>query len=331
MSSTSDRVTRLLTLVPYLVAHPGVTLTQTAADFDITETQVRSDLELLWMCGLPGHGPGDLVDLSFSDDTVSVVFDAGMTRPLRLTPDEALTVVVALRTLADLSGLVERDAVEQALAKVEAATGGIDAAADAVSIDLGDDIAMVARLQAVLASGKALQLRYFVPSRNESTVRVVDPMRMVQSEGRSYLEAWCRVAEGTRLFRVDRIDELLPLDEPASVPEGIVPRDMSGGVYAPADDHLLVGLALAQPYWWVAEYYPCESVRDDPQDPTIRRVTLRVADPAWVRSLVLGAGGNVAVASPGWLADDVARTARDALAAYGARSGAAARPETFTQ
>ena len=33
------------------------------------------------MCGLPGHGPGDLIDLSFEGDTVSVIFDAGMSRP----------------------------------------------------------------------------------------------------------------------------------------------------------------------------------------------------------------------------------------------------------
>jgi proteasome accessory factor C len=318
VSSTSDRVTRLLTLVPYLQANPGVTLAAAAAEFEVSETQLRRDLELLWMCGLPGHGPGDLVDLSFTDDSVSVVFDAGMSRPLRLTPDEALTVIVALRTLADLPGLVERGAVERALAKVESAASGVDAAADAVSIDLGADVATLARLESVLEAGTALQLRYFVPSRNESTQRVVDPMRIVEADGRSYLEAWCRVAEGTRLFRVDRIDELVPLDEPASVPEEAAPRDLRGGIYAPADDHLLVRLELGPSLRWIAEYYPCESVEDVDGDPPVRRVTLRVADPAWVRSLVLGGGGDARVLSPGWLADDVERAVAEALSAYGA-------------
>ena len=40
-----------------------------AADFGIAEKQLRRDLELLWMCGLPGYGPGDLMDLSFTGDT----------------------------------------------------------------------------------------------------------------------------------------------------------------------------------------------------------------------------------------------------------------------
>lgn len=316
MSSTSDRLTRLLTLVPYLVAHPGVTLAETAADFDVSESQVRRDLELLWMCGLPGHGPGDLVDLSFTDDSVSVVFDAGMSRPLRLTPDEALTVIVALRTLADLPGLVERGAVERALAKVESAASDVDAAADAVSIDLGTDVATLAMLESVLDSGVALQLRYFVPSRSESTLRIVDPMRIVEADGRSYLEAWCRTAEGTRLFRVDRIDELVPLGEPAAVPADAAPRDLAGGIYAPADDHLLVRLELGPSLRWVAEYYSCETVQDVDGDPPMRIVTLRVADPAWVRSLVLGAGGEARVLAPGWLSDDVDRAAADALSEY---------------
>ena len=32
---------------------------EAAADFGITEAQLRRDLQLLWVCGLPGHTPGD--------------------------------------------------------------------------------------------------------------------------------------------------------------------------------------------------------------------------------------------------------------------------------
>ncbi|MDR1999079.1 MAG: WYL domain-containing protein [Frankiaceae bacterium] len=312
MSSTGDRVNRLLTLVPYLVANDGASMAAVAAEFAITEAQLRRDLDLLWMCGLPGHGPGDLIDLSFTDDAVSVLFDAGMTRPLRLSPDEALAVVVALRTLADLTGLVEREAVDQALAKVELAAGGLDPDADTVRIDLGEEAAG-ARLQAAVATGAALRLRYFVPSRAQSTVRVVDPLRLLQAHGHTYLEAWCRLAEGLRLFRADRIDEIEVLAEPAAVPEGIVTRDVTGGVYAPADDHLLVTLELTPPYWWVADYYPCESVREHGE---ARRVALRVADPAWVRALCLGSGDQARVLAPGWLSEDIAAAARAALGAY---------------
>ena len=70
-SAVSDRLPRLLALVPYLLARPGILVADAAADFGITEKQLRRDLELLWMCGLPGYGPGDLIDLSFDSDTVN--------------------------------------------------------------------------------------------------------------------------------------------------------------------------------------------------------------------------------------------------------------------
>ena len=95
MTGERERLPRLLSLVPYLQAHPGVAIATAAADFGVSEEQLRRDLQLLWMCGLPGHGPGDLIDLSFEGDSVSVIFDAGISRPLRLTAEEALALVEA--------------------------------------------------------------------------------------------------------------------------------------------------------------------------------------------------------------------------------------------
>mgnify|MGYP001095299654 CR=1 FL=1 len=94
-SGLTERLPRLLSLVPYLLARPGIPLADVAADFGIGERQLRRDLELLWMCGLPGYGPGDLVDLSFAGDTVTVTEDAGMRRPLRLTTAEGTALLVA--------------------------------------------------------------------------------------------------------------------------------------------------------------------------------------------------------------------------------------------
>src|SRR6185295_28397 len=127
-----------------------------AADFGVSEEQLRRDLQLLWMCGLPGHGPGDLIDLSFEGDSVSVIFDAGMSRPLRLTAEEALALVVALRTLAETPGLADTDAVQRALAKVESAAGGaVDDTTVAVELDHAQRILPV--LQRAVDRGRALK------------------------------------------------------------------------------------------------------------------------------------------------------------------------------
>ncbi len=311
-TANEERLPRLLALVPYLQARPNIEVATAAADFGVTEAQLRRDLTLLWMCGLPGHGPGDLIDLSFEGDTVSVIFDAGMSRPLRLTAEEALALVVALRTLAETPGLADTDAVQRALAKIEAVTAGeVDDATVAVELDQWQRLLPL--LQRAVDDGRALQMRYYSASRDDTSVRVVDPLRVLEADGRTYLEAWCRQAEGMRVFRLDRMDDVTLLDEPAAVPAGVQLRDLSEGVFQPASEHLLVGLRVGPAYAWVADYYPAEDVTSDGAG---LRIELRVADPGWVRALVLGSAGQVEVLSPDWLAEALRTEADRALAAY---------------
>src|SRR5207247_5191836 len=123
MTAANDRLARLLALVPYLLARPGIPIDEAAADFDVTPRQLRRDLELLWMCGLPGYGPGDLIDLSFEGDTIVVTHDAGMNRPLRLTGGEATALLVALRALAETPAVADGAAVRRSIAKTEHAAG----------------------------------------------------------------------------------------------------------------------------------------------------------------------------------------------------------------
>ncbi|MGY1812422.1 helix-turn-helix transcriptional regulator [Blastococcus sp. SYSU D00820] len=316
---TNERMTRLLTLVPYLTARPdGVPLVEAARDFGVPERQLRRDLELLWMCGLPGYGPGDLIDLSFEGDRVRVTFTAGMVRPLRLTTDEAVALVVALRTLLELPGLAEREAVSRALAKVSAAAGtaGDRVTPVALSVDAREQALAVVR--EALEAKRALHLHYYVPTRDERTERTVDPMRLLLVDGRWYLEAWCRRAEGVRLFRLDRVDDVVVLDEPAAPPPEAHERDVEAGIYQPGPDAPRVRLRLAGTARWVAEYYPVEDVREVDDPPGGLAVTLRTADLAWARRLVASLGGAARVDEPRELAADVAADARAALARYAA-------------
>ncbi len=315
MTSTERRLGRLLALVPYLQARPGITVAEAAEDFGVTENQLRQDLQLLWMCGLPGHTPGDLIDLSFEGDTVSVIFDAGMSRPLRLTNEEALALVVALRALAETQGLADTDAVQRALAKVEAAAGGaVDTGTVAVELDLPTRILPV--VHRAVDERRALRLRYWAAARDEVTERTVDPLRVFETDGHAYLEAWCRRAEGMRVFRIDRIEDAALLDEPARPPEDVRLRDLGEGVFRPAQEHLLTLLRVSAGYAWVADYYATEDVTEDGDH---LRISLRVSEPAWVRSLVLGSGGQVEVLSPGWLAESIRADAERALASYASR------------
>ena len=313
---TSGQLPRLLALVPYLLARPGVRLADEAATFGITEDRLRKDLNLLWVCGLPGHGPGDLIDVEFDGDTVTLFEPAGVTRPLRLTVDEALALVVALRALAETPGLDERDAVDRALAKVEQAAGAAAGPAHRVEVAVEGETRVLPVVRSALEQGRRLHLSYYVPGRDETTERDVDPLRLLLVEGRSYLEGWCRRAEGVRLFRLDRIADLSVLDAPSSPPEGVEPRDVSQGLFRPGPDDLLVTMALTPAAAWVADYHPCESVVE--QDDGSLVVTLRASDPGWVRRLALRLGGRGRVLAPAELAAQVRADAQAALAAYGA-------------
>jgi proteasome accessory factor C len=314
---------RLLALVPYLLARPGIPIAEAAADFGVSAKQLRRDLELLWMCGLPGYGPGDLIDLSFSEESVTVTYDAGMRRPLRLTAAEATALLVALRALADTPGIADSDAVRRAVAKLESAVGSAvpsgvvvgRIAEGAGGYSGGDGEPELAELRATvrgaLERGHALRLRYYTASRDAISDRTVDPMRLLLVEGRSYLEAWCRRAEGVRLFRLDRIDSVEELDEAAAPPPDAVPRDVSDGLFRPGAEQPAAELLLSQDARWVAEYYPVEEVRDLPDGRT--RVLLRYGDTGWMERLVLGLGGDAVVVDPPELAERVTEVACAAL------------------
>jgi proteasome accessory factor C len=311
---SADRLGRLLNLVPYLLARPGILVAEAAADLGVTERQLREDLELLWVCGLPGYGPGDLIDMAFDGDRVTITYDAGIDRPLRLTPDEALALVVALRMLAETPGMGQRDSIERALAKIESTAGELGDAPIAVRLPGNDD--RLATIRGAVQRQRALRITYYTATRDEITDRVVDPMRVLVVAGRGYLEAWCRRAEAVRLFRVDRIDGLVELDEPAAPPPQAQPSDVRDSVFTPTPDLPLVRLRVGRGGRWITEYYPCEEILAESAEHWL--VSLRAADLGWARRLVLGLGPEVSVVGPPELAEAVRDEARVALAAYGA-------------
>jgi len=313
--SGGERLGRLLNLVPYLLARPGILVTEAAADLGVSERQLREDLELLWVCGLPGYGPGDLIDMAFDGDRVTITYDAGIDRPLRLTQDEALALVVALRMLAQVPGVQNREAIERALAKIESAAG--DAAAGLpVAVRMpGAGAERLAELQGAVQRRHALQLTYYTATRDEVTERVVDPMRVVVAGGFAYLEAWCRRVEAVRLFRVDRIDSCVELEEPAEPPPEAQQHDVSEGVFKPSEELPLVTLRIGRWARWITEYYPCERVIEESPDRWL--VSLRASDLDWARRMVLGLGPEVTVVAPEALVEAVRVEAGQALAAYG--------------
>lgn len=320
---SADQLRRLLMLVPYALGR-DVRVPEVARHFGLSERQVVSDLSLLWMCGLPGYTPGDLidVDLDAAQETGEIIIGNADTlaQPLRLTADEAASLVVGLSLLEDLpetEGL-EGGALKRVGEKLRAAAGAaLGPLADSVQVRLeGDEqVAQTQRRCAdALEAGQRLHLRYLSGYLDQVTERDVDPMGLVIQDGYPFLEGYCHLRRDVRLFRLDRVLELTVLPYAAQVPEGVGRRDLSGGLLQRSDRDTLVALDLAPTARWVTEDYVCESVAELPGGGA--RATLRTPAPAWVVRLALRLGPQGRVVSPEALAQETRAEAGRALEHY---------------
>jgi predicted DNA-binding transcriptional regulator YafY len=317
--TSTERLQRLLALVPYVMSRKVVGLAETAAAFGISERDLVDDLNLLWCVELRAPAPYCPIDLSYEGGEIVVSQAESMGRPLRLAVDEASALLVALRMLAEVPGLEDRSAMSRLIAKLEAAAGEAASASAQVAVqvdapDGGEADGLAAKLRGALSAGRRVHLRYYVPGRDEATERDVDPMRLLVVEGRTYLEGWCRRAAGVRLFRLDRVLALTVLDEAASPPAEAAHVDVDQGLFRPSPDDVHVELELSAQGRWVAEYYPCESVSDLPDGRL--RVVLRTPDTGLIRRLALRLGEEGRVIAPPALVAEVHHAAHAALANY---------------
>nr|WP_255532822.1 YafY family protein [Nocardia sp. XZ_19_231] len=306
----------MLNMVPYLLAHPGISAAEAAAELGVTTKQLMSDLNQLWMCGLPGYGPGDLIDLSFSEESIEVTFSAGIERPLRLTSTEATALLVALRSIVEMPGMVDPTAAHAAIAKIESAIASSDAVVAGKPVEVPVEKPVVATVRAALADARALRLVYYSASRDEVSERIVDPIRVVLVDNNSYLQAWCRQAEGVRLFRFDRIEDATELDEPAHAPSHAATDAAALDLFQDDPDVPLARLRIRADYAWVLDQYPMHRI-ESRADGSIE-AGMRFASPDWMARLLLGFGTGVSVLGPPELVAAVRMRADAALAAYAA-------------
>ncbi|MDV3129608.1 YafY family transcriptional regulator [Mycobacterium sp. 21AC1] len=313
MSQVSNRLVRLLNMVPYFQANPKVTRADAAAALGVSDKQLDADLDQLWMCGLPGYSPGDLIDFDFVGDTIEVTFSAGVDHPLRLTSTEATGVLVALRALVDVPGMVDPEAARSAIAKIESAAGSQRAV---VEESVPAEAGAAAAVRAAVRDGRAVTLEYYSASRDSLTTRIVDPIRIALVGDNSYLEAWCRSAEAVRLFRFDRIVEAKLLDEPSVPPPPAVQAGPDTSLFD-ADPSLPSATLLIEPTAaWMFDYYPLQVTNELPDGACEAVMTYASAD--WMARFVLGFGSAVRVLAPDALAQRVRVAATEALHAYDA-------------
>ena len=312
MTPSSTRLVRLLNMVPYFQVNPQVSYAKAANDLGVNRKQLEADINQLWICGMPGYTPGDLIDFELSDDTINVTFSAGIDRPLQLTSTEATGILMALRALAEIPGVVDPAAARSAIAKIDAAAG--TAEAGGVETAGATESAAAAAVRQAVHDQRALRIEYFSASRDAQSTRVVDPIRVVLVGDQSYLEAWSREAEGVRLFRFDRILDATVLDEPAAPPETAVGGPVNTALFDADPSLPAASLRIAPGAAWMLEYFPMRVVAELPDGH--REVAMTYAAEDWLVRQILGFGSDVVVLGPPALVERVRRSADEALAAY---------------
>jgi proteasome accessory factor C len=304
------RLGRILVMLPYAIQHPGVTVDELARKFDVRRREIVEDLDLVFLCGLPGYGPGDLIDVSVDDDRVYVRMADYFSEPLRLSPVEALSLYAGGRALAELPEMEEADALKRALAKLGRALGLGDS-------DKGGGIALqlqpgppdhVAKLRKALSESRRVRLEYLSASRGEMTRREVDPWALILAWGRSYFVGWDHLSAEERVFRIDRIKDVALRDESAEVPEDFDPeRYRHAFVERPGERTISLEISPGVARWF-PEYYSVKS--STALEDGWQRLELATESDHWAATLLLRLGAGARAVHPPHIAEAARALAR---------------------
>ncbi|MGA7228301.1 MAG: WYL domain-containing protein [Acidimicrobiia bacterium] len=248
---TVSRLSRILALIPYVLGKDGVEVGEILERFGYDEAQLTKDLNTVFVCGLPGYGPGDLMEAYIDGDEVIIDAADYFARAPRLTSTEALGLLAAGMAIVG-SGQASSE-LESAVKKL---TGVIlPDAESAISIDVSGESETLRRLKQAAAGSTVVRITYRSLSRETETTRDVEPWAVFATLGNWYVQGHCRLVDAERVFRVDRIRDLEVLGDHFERPDGI---PEPGVRYSPSDDDVVATILLKPEAAWVLDYYPVE-------------------------------------------------------------------------
>lgn len=276
---TARRLTRLLSMLPWVIANPGATVAEVCERFDYSPRQLAADLNLVFVCGLPGYGPGDLMVAYIDDDEVIVEMADYFSSAVRLSAPEALTLLAA--GMAVMSSGQAPDALASGVAKLQRVL--LPDSEDALFVDLAEPD-LVGRLRQAAADGSVINIVYTALSSDATTERDIEPWTVFSTMGNWYVRAHCRLADGERVFRVDRIQAAETTGETFEPPTEPPPPVVR---YSPGVDDVEATIRLAPAARWITDYYPVEEVAVEDGFATVR---FSASDPRVIARLLVRLG-----------------------------------------
>ena len=296
---TVQRLSRILSMLPWVIANQGATVDEVCERFGYTRSDLVKDLNLVFVCGLPGYGPGDLMTAYIDEDEVVVDTAEYFGEPLRLTSAGALILLAG--GMAMLSSGTGPPSLATAVAKLQSALLPDEGA---IEVDIPTEPMMVSRLRDAAAGGEVIEIVHASVATGQETTRSIEPWAVFATLGNWYVSGHCRLADAERVFRVDRIRSSSETGERFDPPAERPPAEVS---YSPGVDDTRAVIRLRPGARWVAEYYPVEVLEDGDEGLVVE---FSAADPAVAARLLIRLGEQ-AILEDG----DAVREARDRLRA----------------
>ncbi|MCX6455282.1 MAG: WYL domain-containing protein [Actinobacteria bacterium] len=227
--ASTTRTARALDLVPFLLENQGISVEELADEFRITQMQILEDLNLLFVCGLPGYSPLELIDMNFEDGYVTVSDPQVLDRPRKLSKPELTTLLVSLEVMKTMANPDVRQELEGLQVKLRAVLD-LKPTIDVVVNEPAD--AKLDEILQAIVRGCAVEINYLSAHSDKESWRTIIPNRVYVEGKHTYIESWCITSQGERVFRLDRILAIRKSDQAFSA--GVERRD-----HEPGDDYLL--------------------------------------------------------------------------------------------
>ncbi len=276
---TAKRLNRILAMLPWVIANSGASVAEVCERFGYTRRELAADLDLVFVCGLPGYGPGDLMVAYIDEDEVVVELADYFANPVRLTPPEALSLLAA--GMALVSTGQAPPALSSAVDKLQRVVIGNDT--ETLVVDLAEP-PFVGDLRQAASDRRVARIVHTAIASGQTTERDIEPWSVFATLGNWYVRGFCRLAEAERVFRIDRIRELeLSGETFTTMPESTEPEIG----YTPGAEDVRATILLREEARWVANYFPVETVADDAAGLLVR---FSASDPLVIARLLLRLG-----------------------------------------
>ena len=306
LSAPLLRTARLLDLVPYLNSNQGISIQDLASDFGVSTAQINSDLTTLWMCGLPGYTPLELMDLEFESGYVTIRNALTLSKPRNISFDEGLALMLGLELLQQQIPLDRKDLQAEIDLLKERFSNQIGVPR-AVTVSHSINPSIIAPLLQAINVSQDVEITYHSLYSDEISVRKISPLAIFEETGNSYLRAYCTSAKASRVFRLDRI---VSLSESDGEPDGIADSKDLVKAAGIENEKIAYTIKIKRPTRDVIERFNLGQILQD--NPEIHDLTVELSSFSgeWIQRAVLATGSDVELLSPPELREEVADRAR---------------------